>query len=93
MDERRSDFILPIKFPICPKGLQGVMVSPMFAVQKPPIMKTILLLREIYYEGFKDIGHFLVRNYFKVFAWISFTLFFIVLYAFIYRIVTGFVFD
>ncbi|EAR17109.1 DUF6747 family protein [Robiginitalea biformata] len=56
-------------------------------------MKTILLLREIYFEGFKGIGHFLVRNYFKVFAWISFTLFFIVLYAFIYRIVTGFVFD
>lgn len=56
-------------------------------------MKTTLLIREIYLEGFRNLGHLIIRNYFKVFAWFSFVLFFIVLYAFIYRVATGFAFD
>jgi hypothetical protein len=56
-------------------------------------MKTTLLIREIYLEGFRNLGNLVVRNYFKVFAWFSFVLFFIVLYAFIYRVSTGFAFD
>ena len=56
-------------------------------------MKTTLLIREIYLEGFRNLGSLVVRNYFKAFAWFSFVLFFIVLYAFIYRVVTGFAFD
>jgi hypothetical protein len=56
-------------------------------------MKTTLLIREIYLEGFRNLGSLVVRNYFKVFAWFSFILFFIVLYAFIYRVSTGFAFD
>ena len=56
-------------------------------------MKTILLLREIYAEGFRNLGSFLVRNYFKAFAWFSFFMLIVVLYAFIFRLVTGFAFD
>tara|TARA_R110002167_G_scaffold134051_17_gene319434 strand:- start:2687 stop:2857 length:171 start_codon:yes stop_codon:yes gene_type:complete len=56
-------------------------------------MKTKLLIKEIYLEGFRDLGNFLVRNYFKIFAWFSFFLFFVALYAFIYRVYTGFAFD
>ncbi len=56
-------------------------------------MKTAILLKEIYLEAFRDLGHFLVRNYFKLFSWFSFALFGIVLYAFIFRLATGFAFD
>ncbi len=56
-------------------------------------MNTILLLKEIYSEGFKNIGSFLLRNYFKAFAWFSFCMFLIVLYAFVFRVFTGFAFD
>lgn len=56
-------------------------------------MKTALLLKEIYLEGFRDLGNFLVKNYFKAFAWFSFILFGVVLYAFIFRVSTGFAFD
>ncbi len=56
-------------------------------------MKTILLVKEIYIEGFKNLGSFIVRNYFRAFAWFSFAMFLVVLYAFIFRVYTGFPFD
>ncbi|MEO9512890.1 MAG: DUF6747 family protein [Flavobacteriaceae bacterium] len=56
-------------------------------------MKTLLLVKEIYLEGFRNIGSFIIQKYFKIFAWFSFIMFFIVLYAFVYRIATGFAFD
>lgn len=56
-------------------------------------MKRLLLVKEIYLDAFRNIGHFIVEKYFKMFAWFSFIMFFIVLYAFIYRIATGFAFD
>ena len=56
-------------------------------------METIILLKEIYIEGFKNIGHYLLKNYLKVFAWFNFVLLFIVLYAFAFRISSGFAFD
>ncbi|WP_425234609.1 DUF6747 family protein [Ulvibacterium sp.] len=56
-------------------------------------MKTFLLLREIYLEAFKSFGNYLVRNYFKAFAWFSFMLLVVVLYAFVFRVYTGFAFD
>ena len=56
-------------------------------------MKTALLIKEIYLEGFKNLGSFLLKNYLKAFAWFSFILFFVVLYAFIFRVSTGFAFD
>jgi hypothetical protein len=57
------------------------------------LMKTILLLKEIYFEGFRNIGNFLVRNYFRAFAWFSFILLIVVLYAFFFRLFTGFTFS
>jgi len=56
-------------------------------------MKTILLLKEIYCEGFKNLGNFMLKRSFKIFAWFSFVMFAIVLYAFIFRVSTGFAFD
>ncbi len=56
-------------------------------------MKTILLVKEIYAEGFQNLGSYIVKRYFKIFAWFSFVMFFVVLYAFIYRVATGFAFD
>lgn len=56
-------------------------------------MKTTLLIKEIYLEAFKNLGNLLVRNYFKIFAWFSFAMFFVVLYAFVFRLATGFVWD
>ena len=56
-------------------------------------MRTVLLIKEIYREGFRNLGHYLLKRYFKIFAWFSFVMFTIVLYAFIYRVVTGFPFD
>lgn len=56
-------------------------------------MKTVLLLKEIYADGFKNLGSFFAERYFKFFAWFSFIMFAVVLYAFIYRVYTGFAFD
>ncbi|WP_313790099.1 DUF6747 family protein [Flagellimonas lutimaris] len=56
-------------------------------------MKKLLLIKEIYLEGFRNLGNIILEKYFKIFAWFSFIMFFIVLYAFIYRIATGFPFD
>ena len=56
-------------------------------------MKPALLLKEIYLEAFRNIGNLIVRNYFKAFTWFSFAMFFMVLYAFVFRVSTGFPFD
>lgn len=56
-------------------------------------MKTTLLLKEIYLEAFRNLGHFLIKNYFKAFSLFCLALFIITLYAFIFRLATGFAFD
>jgi len=56
-------------------------------------MKNVLLIKEIYLEAFKNLGTKLVKSYFKAFSWFCFASFLIVLYAFIFRVVTGFAFD
>ncbi len=56
-------------------------------------MKTILLIKEVYLEGFQDLGNYIVKHYFKVFAWFTLVMFAIVLYAFVFRLSTGFAFD
>ena len=55
-------------------------------------MKTILLIKEIYIEGFKDIQNYVVKHYFKAFGWFTLAMFVIVLYAFLFRLFTGFSF-
>lgn len=56
-------------------------------------MKTALLIKELYLEAFRDLGHYLIRNYFKLFTWFNIAMFGLVLYAFIFRMATGFAFD
>lgn len=56
-------------------------------------MKTVLLIKEIYLEGFRNLGNIIVQKYFKAFAWFSFAMYCMVLYAFIFRVYTGFAFD
>ena len=53
-------------------------------------MKKLLLVRNIYLEAFKNLGHVLIKKYFKAFSWFCFALLAIVLYAFIFRVSTGF---
>ena len=54
-------------------------------------MKTALLIKEIYTQGCKNLGNFIVREYFKVFASLCFAMYLIV-FAFLYRLATGFAF-
>lgn len=55
-------------------------------------MKITLLIGKIYADGFKNIGNMIIQNYFKAYAWFGFIMFAIVLYAFVYRVATGFSF-
>ena len=57
------------------------------------VMNTLILLKDIYFEAFRNLGSYITRNYFKFFAWFSFAMFMVVLYAFVYRVYTGFPFD
>ncbi|WP_422079985.1 DUF6747 family protein [Ulvibacterium sp.] len=56
-------------------------------------MKTFLLLKEIYIDAFRDLGSWIVENYFRAFAWFSFMMLAVVFYAFVFRVVTGFAFE
>ncbi|MBO6532175.1 MAG: hypothetical protein JJ885_09825 [Muricauda sp.] len=55
-------------------------------------MKAVLLFKDIYVEAFKNLGNYLVKHFFKVFSIVTLILFCMVLYAFIYRLSTGFAF-
>jgi hypothetical protein len=56
-------------------------------------MNKLLLLKEIYFEAFKNWSNLFLKRYFKVFSWFCFALLAIVLYAFVFRVSTGFAFD
>ena len=56
-------------------------------------MTTLILIKNIYQEAFINLGNFITKRYFKAFAWFSFIMFAVVLYAFIFRVVTGFPFQ
>ncbi|MGB5666429.1 MAG: DUF6747 family protein [Maribacter sp.] len=56
-------------------------------------MKNVLFIKEIYLEAFKNLGHAFVKSYFKVFSLFCFASFFVMLYAFVFRVSTGFAFD
>jgi len=55
-------------------------------------MKGLLLVKEIYLQGFRNLGHIIIKNYFKIFSWMCFALIAWGIYALIYRSVTGFAF-
>ncbi len=56
-------------------------------------MNKLLLFKEIYLQAFKNLGNLILRRYFEFFAWFCFAMFLVVLYAFIFRLWTGFPFD
>ena len=56
-------------------------------------MNTLLLLKEIYLNAFRNLGNLLLKRYFEAFAWFCFIMFLVVLYAFIFRLSTGYPFD
>ncbi len=56
-------------------------------------MKTAVMIKEIYAEAFRNLGHYTVKYILKVLTWFSFILFFVGLYALIFRMSTGFAFD
>ncbi|MEK6152853.1 DUF6747 family protein [Flavobacteriaceae bacterium 3-367] len=56
-------------------------------------MRKFLLVKEIYVDAFRNLGNIILTKYFKAFSWFCFALFFVVLYAFIFRLSTGFAFD
>ncbi|WP_297797312.1 DUF6747 family protein [uncultured Eudoraea sp.] len=56
-------------------------------------MEKILLFREIYVEAFRNWTNMFLKKYFKVFSWFCFALLLITIYAFIFRVATGFAFD
>ncbi len=56
-------------------------------------MNTLLQLKEIYLNAFRQFSNYIVRNSLKVLAWFAFAMLVIVLYAFVFRLYTGFPFD
>lgn len=63
------------------------------STQKNIAMKTALLIKNIYRDAFESLGHFITKNFFKAFAWFSFGMFAVVVYAFIFRVITGYPFQ
>ena len=56
-------------------------------------MKTLDHLIHLYEEAFKAIHSFVLRYAYRMLFWFCFVCYLIVLYAFVYRIATGFPFD
>ncbi len=56
-------------------------------------MEKLILVREIYLEAFKNWTSLILKKYFKVFSWFCFALWLVTMYAFIFRVSTGFAFD
>ncbi|WP_372944860.1 DUF6747 family protein [Muriicola sp.] len=56
-------------------------------------MDKILLVKEIYIEAFRNWRNIFLKKYFKAFSWFCFALWIITMYAFIFRLSTGFAFD
>jgi len=56
-------------------------------------MEKIILVKEIYLEAFKDWKSYVLENYFKIFSWICFALIALAIYAFVFRVSTGFSFS
>lgn len=55
-------------------------------------MDKILLLKSIYIEAFRNWKYLLIKNYFKALSVVCFVLIAITIYAFVFRLSTGFAF-
>ncbi len=56
-------------------------------------MEKLLLVKEIYLEAFRNWTNLFLQKYFKAFSWFCFALWILALYAFIFRVSSGFAFD
>ena len=56
-------------------------------------MDKLLLLKEIYFEAFRNWSNLFFKRYFKVFSWFCFALLAVAIYAFVFRVSTGFNFS
>jgi hypothetical protein len=56
-------------------------------------MEKLILVKEIYLEAFRNWTNMILNKYFKVFSWFCFSLWLITMYAFIFRVSTGFAFN
>jgi len=55
-------------------------------------MDKVLLIKSIYIEAFRNWKYIILKNYFKLFSIVCFALIVITIYAFIFRLSTGFAF-
>ncbi|EIJ38898.1 DUF6747 family protein [Galbibacter orientalis] len=53
-------------------------------------MTTLLLLKELYVSSFSELKNGYVATFLKVFSWFCFAILLVVIYAFFYRLFTGF---
>ncbi len=56
-------------------------------------MDKVLLIKNVYLEAFKSLGHKIIKHGFKIYFWSCAVLLAVVLYAFWYRVFTGFAWD
>ncbi len=56
-------------------------------------MNKLLLIKEVYIEAFRNWTNLFLKKYFKAFSWFCFALIVIAIYAFIFRVSTGFSFS
>lgn len=56
-------------------------------------MDTALLIKKVYFEGFRNLGNLILKHGMKVYFWAFVVLFAITLYAFWFRVFTGFIWD
>lgn len=53
-------------------------------------MDRLLLVKEIYVEAFRNWRNLVLERYFKVFSWVCLFLWLVTVYAFVFRVSTGF---
>lgn len=56
-------------------------------------MKNVLLIKEIYSEAFRNLGSKFAKHSIKALAFFCASTYFIALFAFAFRVSTGFAFD
>ncbi|WP_367180452.1 DUF6747 family protein [uncultured Muriicola sp.] len=52
-----------------------------------------MLIKNLYSEAFQNISNHIAKNYLKSLSWLFIASYAIVLFAFIFRVSTGFAFD
>ncbi len=56
-------------------------------------MSTLILIKESYKEGFRNLSVYLVRRFLKSYTWLTIVLWTIAVYALVFRMASGYAFD